>query len=544
MKVVLVRLQRSLLLLVILLIGSMVTAAFLAVGFAGSEETATGSVSGVVVDDQGPIAGARVRGRATGHLTFSDLDGRFSLDELPEGAEIEVTAWADGYYIASSHVTPTVSGITLTLRPYHTVDNPDYHWVSPISGTSETACGNCHPMIIAQWQKNAHGTAVDNARFFSLYNGTNLSGTQQAGTGYLKDFPSTAGTCANCHAPGAGIDGYLTTNMNAIRGQITAGLHCDYCHKVGGVYLDPASGSVYPNAPGARSQRMLRPPPGEQIFFGPFDDIPDPDTYLPLISESAFCAPCHQFSFWGTPIYESFAEWLASAYAQQGITCQKCHMPPNGDTHFALPEVGGLPHPPESIPSHLQLGANDVDLLQETAAMLLEANQVLDRLQVTVIITNTGAGHHIPTDFPGRQLILEIEASDETGRSLAQLSGPVVPEWGGPQAGQPGQVYAKLLMDLASGDYPVVSYWKQTLIIADNRIPALGADRSTYGFLLPAGADEIRLTARLLFRRLFQGAADEKGWDRPDIVMVEQELSIPLETWYKAYLPLLMESGG
>ncbi len=537
-----VPIRRSVLLLVILLLSSLGTAVFLAVGFAGTAGLVTGSVSGVVVDESGPIAGARVRMRATDHLTFSDLGGRFSLSGLPEGSEIEVTAWADGYYIASSHVTPTVSGISLTLRPYHTVDNPDYHWVSPISGTSGTACGNCHPMIVAQWEKNAHGTAVDNARFFSLYNGTNLSGTQQAGAGYLKDFPATDGSCANCHAPGAGIDGYLTTNMNTARGQVTAGVHCDYCHKVGGVYLDPATGSVYANAPGARSQRMLRPPEGEQIFFGPFDDIPDPDTYLPLISESAYCAPCHQFSFWGTPIYESFAEWLASPYAQQGITCQKCHMPPTGDTHFALPEVGGLPHPPESIPSHLQLGAGDVGLLQETATMRLEANQALDRLQVTVTITNTGAGHHIPTDFPGRQLILEIQASDETGRSLAQLSGPVVPEWGDPQAGQPGQIYAKVLMDLASGDYPVVSYWKQSLIVADNRIPALAADRSNYGFSLPAGAEEIRLTARLLFRRLFQDAAAEKEWDRPDILMVEEELTISLQSWHKIYLPFFAGS--
>jgi hypothetical protein len=482
--------------------------------------------------------------RATEHLTFSDLDGRFTLSDLPEGSEIEVTAWADGYYIASTHVTPTVSDITLILRPHHTDDHPDYHWVSPISGTSETACGNCHPMIVAQWEKNAHGTAVDNARFFSLYNGTNLSGTQQIGSGYLKDFPATAGVCASCHAPGAGIDDYLAANMNLTRGEITAGIHCDYCHKVGGVYLDPASGSVYANAPGAQSQRMLRPPPGEQIFFGPFDDIHDPDTYLPLISESAFCAPCHQFSFWGTPIYESFTEWLASPYAQQGITCQDCHMPPNGDTHFALPEVGGLPHPPESIPAHLQPGAADVDLLQETASLSLEAEQIFGQLQVTVTITNTGAGHHVPTDFPGRQLILEIGASDESGQSLTQIGGPVVPEWGGPQAGQPGQAFAKVLMDVASGDYPVVSYWKQALIVTDNRIPALSADSSTYVFILPADADETRLTARLLFRGLFQPTANEKGWDKPDIIMIEEELTMPLETWHHSYLPLLVLSGS
>jgi hypothetical protein len=289
---------------------------------------------------------------------------------------------------------------------------------------------------------------------------------------------------------------------------------------------------------------MLRPPPGEQIFFGPFDDIHDPDTYLPVISESAYCAPCHQFSFWGTPIYESYAEWQASPYEEQGVTCQDCHMPPNGDSYFALPEVGGLPHPPEMIPSHLQLGAAEIDLLHETVTLHMEASQVVNRLMVTVTITNSGAGHHVPTDFPGRQLILEIDTDDGAGQSLAQIEGPVVAEWGGPQAGRPGQVYAKLLMDIASGDIPVVSYWKQSLIVADNRIPALAAGRSSYGFMLPTGADEIQLDARVLFRRLFWDTAGEKEWDMPDIAMEEEVLIVPVESWYETNLPLLMGSGN
>ena len=94
-------------------------------------------------------------------------------------------------------------------------------------------------------------------------------------------------------------------------------------------------------------------------------------------------------------------------------------------------------------------------------------------------------------------------------------------------------------MDLASGDDPVVSYWKQSLIVADNRIPALAADRSNYDFLLPDEGEEIRLTARLLFRRLFQDAAEEKEWGKPDILMVEEELTISLESWHKIYLPSL-----
>ena len=427
--------------------------------------------------------------------------------------------------------------MTLTLRPHHTSDHPDYVWTSPISGTSAKACGNCHPMIVSQWISNAHGTAVGNPRFFSLYNGTDLTGTAQIGPGYLNDFPGTAGSCAGCHAPGFGVDGYLTTSMNDVRHVITAGIHCDYCHKVGGVYLNPATGSVFPNAPGVMSQQMLRPPAGEDIFIGPYDDIPDPDTYSPLYSQSQYCAACHQFSFWGTPIYESYEEWLNSAYAEFGVTCQDCHMPPNGDTYFALPERGGLPHPPETIPSHMQLGATSAGLLQEAVTMTLALEQNGRFIQVAVTITNTGAGHHFPTDFPGRHLVLSVVASAEE-EQLALHAGPTLPVWSGAQAGQPGTVYAKILADAVTGEAPVVSYWKQTFITSDNRIPALTGDTSFYAFAVP-DAGSVVVTATLRFRRAFQPLMDSKGWDSPDILLTERNTRLELLPEWVLYLPLI-----
>lgn len=499
----------------------------------------TASVSGMVVDQNGPVGEATVRIRTTENFTYTRTDGSFTLFSLEQGKEVEVTAWADGYYVANTYVTPTVSGITLTLRPYHTSDHPDYQWTSPISGTSPSACGNCHPMILPQWENNAHGGAVSNPRFFSLYNGTDLSGTVSVSPGYLGDFPGTSGNCANCHAPGEGIDGYLTTDMNAVREVITAGIQCDYCHKIGGVYLNPANESVYPNTPGALSQRMLRPPQGDNIFFGPYDDIKDPDTYLPEMRESQFCAPCHQFSFWGTPIYESYNEWLASDYAEQGITCQSCHMPPNGDIYFALPEKGGMEHPAEYIPSHLQLGARSTELLQETISMTLDIKQEAGRLWVTVALTNFGAGHHVPTDHPGRHMILTVSAVDESEQPLKQLSGPTVPTWGGEQAGLPGKAFAKVLRDALSEASPVVSYWKQTFIDGDNRIPAMGSNTSMYLFQLPVSGEGVTVSAELLFRRLFQEEAQARGWEEPDILMEKTQTEITTAPWVTVYAPLV-----
>jgi hypothetical protein len=356
--------------------------------------------------------------------------------------------------------------------------------------------------------------------------------------GYRLDFPGTAGNCANCHAPGAAVDGYLTTVMDDVRDVITAGIHCDFCHKVGGAYLDPVSGTVYPNTPGVQGLSVLRPPTGDDVFFGPFDDVPDPDTYLALLDQSQFCATCHQFSFWGTPIYESYDEWLASPYAGAGVPCQSCHMAPNGDAYFALPQVGGLPHPPQTIPSHLQPGAAAIDLLRETVSMTVSAQQAGGQLRVTVAITNTGAGHHVPTDHPGRHLILDVTAAGADGQALLQLAGPTVPPWGGAQAGLPGQAFAKVLQDAASGQMPVVSYWKPSFIVADNRIPALASDVSTYRFALPAASESVAVSARLTFRRLYQPLAMARGWSEPDILMAEATAGFTVRADVCLFLPL------
>jgi hypothetical protein len=104
-----------------------------------------------------------------------------------------------------------------------------------------------------------------------------------------------------------------------------------------------------------------------------------------------------------------------------------------------------------------------------------------------VEITNTMTGQHVPTDHPGRHLILIVELLDEGGQPLTQLSGSSVPVWGGEQAGEPGKTFAKVLRDVESGEYPVVSYWKQTSLVSDNRIPAGESDKSTFAFAAPEG---------------------------------------------------------
>jgi len=506
-------------------------------------------IRGVVVTSNGtPMPGALVTLRAANSQTTTEEDGTFVLYVPPSDEELEIAAWASGYYIASVATLAPADDLQLVLRRHHVTDNPDYTWADPTPDPgSSSACGNCHPSILSQWSGNAHGKAVTNPRFFSQYNGTDIEGDLTVAPGYLLDFPGTVGNCATCHAPAAAVDAPFTTDMNAMRDRLTAGIHCDFCHKIGGAYLrgtrkssvdcvachkqggaalEAVAHETYANMPGVLSLRVLRPPDGDDIFFGPYPDIHDPDTYLPLMTESAFCAPCHDFSFWGTPIYTSYPEWLASPYSDptRGQTCQDCHMPPNGDTTFALPEQGGLQHPPESIPSHLQLGAASQSLLQDTMDLDVAVEAAGGRLDVTVAVTNSGAGHHVPTDHPGRHLLLVVSAEDASGQPLTQLIGPTVPVWGGSYAGLPGVGFAKVLQDVETGEAPVISYWKQALIESDNRIVALETDVSTYTFQLNGAAATV--SVKVYFRRLFEPIADRYGWDLGEVVMEERVVTV------------------
>jgi len=197
---------------------------------------------------------------------------------------------------------------------------------------------------------------------------------------------------------------------------------------------------------------------GTSAFFsaGTFDDVTRRVTYLPLLEDSAFCAPCHYGVFWGVVVYDSYGEWLRSPYSDPntGKTCQDCHMPPTAAATFASPEKGGLRRTPGRIFNHRMPGAADTNLLQDTARLTVRAARRAGRIAVTVRVTNEKAGHHIPTDHPARNILLVVSAADANGAELEHLGRQVLPDWAGEgrapddYAGRPGKGYAKVLEEL------------------------------------------------------------------------------------------------
>jgi hypothetical protein len=546
----------------------------------------------MVHDEHGlPLSGAIVRLKTEAIQTETEADGSFVMADFAPRRRAHVTAWADGYYVAGIEVWPWTGHIEIRLQPYPVESDPGYSWVPPaiddrtraeerwtqlgltaaaaisfervflpLSGQLSLGCRDCHGEVIYdEWASSAHSLGASNPIFLTLYNGTDMAGVsgtgiqfgvspyyynqeiipppQEAGNvgpGFRLDYPDTAGNCATCHLPSAALDALYTTDPNRISGVDALGSHCDLCHKIVDVQLDPATGLPAENLPGVLSLKFVRPKGGEQVFFGPFDDVDvGPDTFLPLMKESVICAACHNATFWGVPIYQSFAEWLVSPYSdpETGQTCQDCHMRPDGSTTNFAPGRGGWERDPETLPTHRFPGAADGDLLADAVTMTVDSQRQDETLVVEVTIENDNTGHHIPTDSPLRQMILLVEATTVMGASLKLLEGPTLPEWAGigdPAAGYfaglPGRAYAKILEDQWTGALPAASYWNPTRIVSDNRIPAMGNDTTSFRFTAP-GADSVCLLVRLLFRRTFIGLADQKGWQVPDILM--KEINLP-----------------
>jgi hypothetical protein len=536
-----------------------------------------GVIRGVVQDTEGPVADATVRVQLTDYETTSAGDGSFVLKELPMTESVIVTAWAEDYYIGHSQGVPGLVPITITMKPHYQTDNLDYEWFEFDGIQASASCGPCHPSY-EEWKADAHGQSATNPRFISMYEGTDVHGNQSPmtrfdgegkiippdpdayyGPGVKTDYPERDWNCAACHTPLADNrdpadtcawsgchTGLTASRSDELAASVPAtgmvdpdaldGIGCDFCHKVGDVYIDPKTGLPYPDRPGIMSMRLFRPEEGEQLFFGTFDDDTRRVTKLPLLEESEYCAPCHYGVFsgvvapgevaGGVVIYNSFGEWLDSPYSdpETGETCQDCHMPPEGETpYFVYPDKGGLIRHPDDISNHDMLGVTDVDFLQESVTMTTTAAIENGRVVVEVDIVNDNTGHHVPTGAPQRHLILVVQAVDENGEPLPLAEGPLLPEWTGNYAGRPGEAYAKVLRDEWSGEVPTAAYWRDVTLVSDNRIAAYETAETAYAFDVTSEGD-VTVTAQLVFRRSFQKLAELKGWDDPDITMASDEI--------------------
>ena len=401
------------------------------------------------------------------------------------------------------------------------------------------------------------------------------------GPGYKLDFPQEPGNCVFCHAPAAVQSSAESVHLDNPRptGVAEEGVTCDVCHKVFKVILDD-NGFPFPNQPGTQSFQFLRPNNG--VFMtGPFSNIikaglgvpaSHRSTCSPVFSQSEFCAPCHYGKFGDMVIYNSYGEWKASPYAADPKalnyrTCQDCHM-----SRMNVEDTNSLSSQRQacsaSDPRYQDFNHNMLNtrydgvgrgiplMVQNAAEIKIDFDSQptgSTALGVRVSVTNTRAGHNFPTDSPLRHLILVVEAQDRVGTHLIQVSGPQIPNWAGPgpgtstayensltqlgvknYSGQPGKVFANLLVEEETNLSPGMAYWNETKHAldgssnSDTRLRPLATDVSTYSFAMP-DAGNIRINVKLIYRYAFYDLMVWKQWfnqvpfERADILVSEWE---------------------
>lgn len=226
------------------------------------------------------------------------------------------------------------------------------YWQTPIPLRSPPspgpeACAACHAGQYSDWSGSRHAHAFSPGLLGQIVD--------------YEDQDATA--CLACHAPladqqeplfRAGLEA-VAANMDASKPKLTAlhGVYCAVCHLRDGILQAP---SPAPVQAGQTAHDFVQA--------------------TPAMRDSRFCAACHQFDTAQTdgikPLQNTFREWQDSPYAEQGKTCQSCHMPDKAHRFRGI-------HDPDTVRRGLTITTRKTD---KAAAL---------------IVRSTGIGHYFPT---------------------------------------------------------------------------------------------------------------------------------------------------
>ena len=230
--------------------------------------------------------------------------------------------------------------------------------------TSAKACVGCHADAHAEWARSRHGLAWTNAIFQREY----------------KDKPLD--WCVHCHAP---LKEQLT-QVHAGGGPLAKeGVTCAVCHVRGTRMLARERHEGSPHDTDARAD-----------FGGP-----------------AYCGGCHQFNF---PVVENDASGhpaLVRRYTEHPMQDTE-HQHATGAK--AAQECQTC-HARASTSGHLFPGGHDAAFV----ARAITVASCRDREVLDIALTNTGAGHNVPTGDLHRHLVLRAwraSAPEHLGEAL------------------------------------------------------------------------------------------------------------------------------
>ncbi len=331
--------------------------------------------------------------------------------------------------------SPDISGIHLNTKGF----------------SSSRQCGQCHKDIFADWEHCLHAHSSNNAVFEAAY----LQVYFERGEGARK-------TCLGCHAPVA----YFNNDPKLTQPISHEGVSCDFCHSIAEVLPGTPEGPQFRFEFGGVKQ-------------GPMKDSKSPahsTRYNELYRQSLFCKGCHeQVNPSGIPMITTFSEWEQSPYPDKGITCQKCHMEPVAGKTVA--EFVKKTTATQISNHNIAAGHSLTKRRQALEIKITTIETHRNRIRVQVDLTNTGAGHKMPTGLPVKKIILEVKVEDANGghRQMQQRVYQKI------VADKQGQVVTRVV-DLMLG--------KAVTVVSDNRIAPLETRRESFTFFVRKPKDQ------------------------------------------------------
>ncbi len=299
-----------------------------------------------------------------------------------------------------------------------------------------------------------------------------------------QDVPGVGDLCIRCHTPRGWLAGRADPpDGSALIDSDLEGVDCDFCHR-----LVEGEGPLIGNGQFFVADDFVR--------RGPFADSrsrheAEQSAYLPT---SEMCGVCHDVSnplLVGFPIERTYTEWKRSAFAEEGKSCQSCHMPTEQDVAADtdnLPErqihrhdlVGGntwMPGVlatlyPDKAEAYAYTTARALEMLRQSAELeiVAEPAQAGGGFAFTVRVENR-TGHKLPTGYPeGRRCWLEVELRD-AGGTLLLHSGA----YDDAEAERVEDAQLRTYeVELAAGGVPGFHFALQDERVQDNRIPPRG----------------------------------------------------------------------
>jgi len=356
-----------------------------------------------------------------------------------------------------------------------------------------TSCG-CHASLVEQWTPTMHAKALTDPLYL-----TKLEEADKATDGALGPF------CKKCHGPAATMLGEIASgNLGEVGKE---GVTCTFCHYTVGLKDGvPANTSHLVELDGVRRAQLKDP------------KAPHPAAYSAFHESAEICGGCHNVNhpINGMHLEATYSEWKAGPWAKEGVTCQDCHMSqePGVIGPFTGEAAGGAPtrdniYKMSFVGGNVAQGPAELATarLQSAATMKLEMPEIVapgQTASLTVSITNSGAGHKLPTGLTEvRQMWLDVYAVGADGAKV-----PI------------GEHRFGTILQDDKGNAPV-ELWEATKIKSDDRIGPRETFTESFSFAMPAEAEKAEVVAVLNYQSAPDDFAAKAGVDNPTTEMVK-----------------------